>query len=259
MSALGVDRVCCLQRNLNPGGSARQWVHLLAHHVASGGQATILAPPGPLEETARDAGIEVVPTIWRGEGATGWRGVTAVAADHEAAIVHWDHEVMAAFGPALEASGRAALAMHQAPEASARWFGNEYLQHARAPIDHALRERGSLILVCGEAHRRRFESAPAFDVPPGRLRLLPASIPIPSGLFEPSPDEPREILALARLSPDKQPIQRLAIELARARFDAGGQVRLTIAGEGPCREEAIALCGRRLPPLRTASGSAECR
>lgn len=233
--------------NLEPGGSARQWAHLLAHHVATGGEATILAPPGPLAPQARAAGIEVVPTVWEEEEACGWRGVAGVAVDHDAAIVHWDYEVMGAFGPALEASGLAALAIHQAPEALVRWFGPEILEDARAPVDHGLRERGGLVLVRGEAHRRRFDAAPAFAIAPDRLRVLPASIPMPPGPFAPELDEPREILALARLSPDKAAIQRLAVAITRAQPD-GQRARLTVAGEGPCRAEIVALCERELPP-----------
>src|SRR5262245_61917725 len=105
MSSLGVERVCCLLHNLEPGGSARQWAHLLGRHVESGGAATIIAPDGALAEPARAAGIDVVETVWKDEEAREWRGVTRAALDHDAAIVHWDHEVMGAFGPALEASG----------------------------------------------------------------------------------------------------------------------------------------------------------
>ncbi|HEY1355080.1 MAG TPA: hypothetical protein VGF09_02080 [Solirubrobacterales bacterium] len=247
MSSLGVERVCCLLHNLEHGGSARQWVHLLGRHVETGGTAAILAPDGPLAEQARSAGIEVIPTVWREEEASRWRGVTGAALDSDAAVVHWDHEVMGGFGPALEASGLAALSIHQAPEALARWFGREILAGARAPIDHALREPGAVVLVRGEGHRRRFAAAAALMVPPDRLRVLPASIPMPPGRFTPRLGEPREILALARLSPDKGAIQRLAIDLTRARLEAGRPAALRIAGNGPCRDDVVALCERALP------------
>ncbi|HEY7256911.1 MAG TPA: hypothetical protein VH476_09540 [Solirubrobacterales bacterium] len=247
MSSLGVERVCCLLHNLEHGGSARQWVHLLGRHVEAGGTAAILAPDGPLAEPARAAGIDVVPTVWEEEEASRWRRVTSAALDSDAAIVHWDHEVMHGFGPALEASGLAALAIHQAPEALARWFGPEILADARAPIDHALREPGALVLVRGEGHRRRFGAAAAFSISPERLRVLPASIPMPPGHFAPRLGEPREILALARLSPDKASVRRLAVDLTKARLEAGHRAALTIAGDGLCRGEIIALCERELP------------
>jgi hypothetical protein len=246
MSELGVERVCCLLHNLVPGGSARQWVNILSRHVEAGGRATILAPEGPAAEPARAAGIDVIPTHWGEEGASGWRGVIDVAAGHDAAIVHWDHEVMGAFGPALEACGLAALVVHQAPDGLARWFGPEILEHARAPIDHALRERGAVVLVCGETHRRRFEDS--FGLPADRLRVLPAAIPIPARPFTAAGGEPEEILALTRFSLEKLAVFRLAVGLTGAALAAGrSETHLRIAGEGPSRGEIAAHCERNLP------------
>ncbi len=246
MSELGVERVCCLLHNLVPGGSAGQWVNILSRHVEAGGRATILAPEGPAAEPARAAGIEVLPTEWSEEPATGWRRTIDVAARHDAAVVHWDHEVMGAFGPALEACGLAALMVHQAPDGLARWFGPEILEHARAPIDHALRERGAVVLVCGETHRRRFEDS--FGLPADRLRVLPAAIPIPARPFTAAGGEPEEILALTRFSPEKLAVLRLAVGLTGAALAAGrSETHLRIAGEGPSRGEIAAHCERNLP------------
>jgi hypothetical protein len=50
-----------------------------------------------------------------------------------------------------------------------------------------------------------------------------------------------------RLSPDKAALAQLAVELVRERLASGRDCRLAIAGEGPWRADAVALCERRLP------------
>jgi hypothetical protein len=242
---LGVGSVCCLLHNLIPGGSGRQWVHLLGRHVERGGGATIVAPPGLLETPARDAGIEVVPFSWdTGLTAERDRLLTTVSR-HDVAVVHWDHEVMDAFVPALSACGRGALVLHQAPQALARWLGPEIMSHARAPIARALAEPHAVALVRGKWHRQRV--ATAFDLPADELNILPASIPLAPVPFDPQLGEPREILALTRLAPEKAAIARLAVELTGRRLAAGRPCHLTIAGDGPWRERATELCERSLP------------
>lgn len=242
---LGVDSVCCLLHNLVPGGSGRQWVHLLARHVSGGGRATILAPPGPLAEPAQAAGIEIVPFTWGGQEQIDLDRLRAALGGHEFAIVHWDLGVMEAFEPALETCGRAALALHQLPDAPARWAGPEIMPSVRVPIARALDAPHATVLVRGEWHRKRV--AAAFDLPAAELAVLPASIPLEHSPFHPELGEPREILALMRLSPDKAAIARLAVALTRRRLAAGRPCRLTIAGEGEWEGEAAALCEARLP------------
>lgn len=56
------------------------------------------------------------------------------------------------------------------------------------------------------------------------------------------------MLAMTRLAPEKMPIVRLAVELLRERLAGGAACRLTVAGDGPRRAEAIELCKQRLPP-----------
>ena len=100
-------------------------------------------------------------------------------------------------------------------------------------------------LVRGEWHREAV--AAAFDLPAEAFDVLPASIPMAPLPFQPQLGEPREILALMRLAPDKAAIAQFAVELTRARLVAGRPCRLTVAGEGPWREQAQALCEERLP------------
>jgi len=240
-----VRSVCCLLHNLIAGGSAWQWVHLLGRHVERGGRATVCAPPGPLAEPARAAGIEVVTTSWDKDEAAARSEVWSAIERHDVAIVHWDHGVMDAFVPALELCGRAALTIHQAPRALARWFGPEILPSIRGPIEAAVARPGAVALVRGGSHRRLI--ATAFDVAPERLGILPASIQLAEAQFQPAPGEPEEVLALMRLSPDKEAVALLAIELVRARLEAGRPCRLTIAGDGPWHDEATMLCERLLP------------
>jgi hypothetical protein len=243
---LGVDSICCLLHNMIPGGSGRQWIHLLGRHVAGGGEATIVAPPGLLQEAARAAGIECEPTSWYGDGALEPDRLQAVLGRHEVAIVHWDDRVMDALEPALSACRRVALTVHQAPGAIASWRGPEAMAEVRVPIARALAEERAAVLVRGEWHRHRV--ADAFDLPGAKLSILPASIPLDAVPFQPQLGEPREILALVRLAPEKAAVVELGVELTRARLDAGRPCRLTIAGEGTWREQAEARCKGQLPP-----------
>ncbi len=243
---LGVDRVCCLLHNLLPGGSARQWLHLLSDHVRAGGQATIVAPPGPLSAPAAAAGIELIAIDWNAVPPQAHDALWHIVAGHDAAIVHWDHGVMAAFAPALAACRRALLVVHQAPDALARWFGPEILPSTRGPLVRAAGDERAGVLVRGESHRRRV--ATAFDLPEAKLSILPASIPLAAVPFQPGDGPAVEVLALVRLSPEKAAVGQLAVALTRTRLQAGRRCRLTIAGEGPWRVEAEALCEHRLSP-----------
>jgi hypothetical protein len=243
MSAtLGVKRVCCLLHSLDPGGSTWQWVRLLGHHVAGGGEATILAPDGEAAAVAEAAGIEVRPTDWEAEEEAGWSAVTDAAAGAGFAVVHWDHRVMHAYDAALAACGRAALVSHQPPRQLLRWFEPEVMIGAQEVFERAAAERSGFIFVRGAAHRRQFEQA--FDVPAGALRILPPSIPMPE--FE-AGDGFEEILALTRHSPEKAAIPELAVELTRRGLERGRSCRLTVAGDGDGRGWAETLCADRLP------------
>lgn len=242
---LGVDRVCCLLHNLLPGGSARQWLHLLSEHVRAGGQATIVAPPGPLSVPAQAAGIKLIEIGWDDGPPQGHDALWHLVAGHDAAIVHWDHGVMEAFAPALAACGQAVLTVHQAPDALARWYGPGIIPSTRAPLARAVNAEHATVLVRGESHRHRL--ATAFDLPETGLDILPASIPLAPISFQPRDGTPVEVLALMRLSPEKAAVGQLAVALTRTRLAAGHPCRLTIAGKGPWRAEAEALCRRELP------------
>jgi hypothetical protein len=237
--------ICCLLHNLTPGGSAWQWLRLLGKHVEDGGRATIFAPPGPLSAPARRAGIEVVATAPWVEGAGGQPELLAVIAEHDVAVVHWEQGVMEAFGPALEACGRAALALHQAPRGLTRWFGETTVAAARSVLAQAVAERHAVALVRGETHRRKV--AAGFGVPTSALWTVPASVALPTPPSPPHPAQALEVLALTRLSPEKAAVVELAVELTAARLVAGEPCRLTLAGEGRWRSEAMLLCERRLP------------
>jgi hypothetical protein len=241
---LGVGSVCCLLHNLIAGGSARQWLRLLGRHVEDGGRATIIAPSGPLSAEARAAGIETVDFDWA-ELSERKSELEGALAGHDAAIVHWDHQVWDALDPALATCGRAALVLHQISQAQISWLGEEIVPAMRAPLERALDAPHAVALVRGEWHRQRI--AAAFDLPQAGFHILPPAIPLPPPTPRSPTRAPIEILALTRISPDKAPIPRLAIELTRAGLDAGRLCRLTVAGEGERRERVIAICEDRLP------------
>jgi len=240
---LGVAAICCLLHSLVPGGSTWQWIRLLERHVELGGRATIFAAPGPLAEHARRAGIEVVSTSWEETATPGnlWNAV----GEHDVAIVQCEQGVQDAYGQALEACGRAALALHQAPQTVTRWFAPPTPARIRRTVEHAARDPHALVLVRGEAHRRKV--AAAYGLSREGLSILPPSVP----LLEPRTDSPRgepgNVVAMSRLAPEKAAIPKVAIELVRERIAAGQSCELTIAGDGPWKPEALALCERSLP------------
>jgi hypothetical protein len=240
---LGVTAVCCLLHSLVPGGSTWQWIRLLERHAAQGGRATIFAADGPLAGPARAAGVEVVVTSW-GEIASG-RALWSAVAEHEVAIVQWEQGVMDAFPRALEACGRAALAVHGTPQGVTRSFAPPTPMKARRTLERAVTEPRAVALIRGEPHRRKV--ANAYGVPPDALRILPASFPLPSLPSSAPQGEPREVLAMTRLAPDKATIVRVAAELVRERLAGGRPCELHVAGEGSWRANAIALCEQRLP------------
>lgn len=242
-SDLGVTAICCLLHSLAPGGSTWQWIRLLERHAKHGGGATIFAQPGALAETAKSYGIEVIPTSWGENGPHG--GIWDMVAEHDAAIVQWEMGPMDSFDRALDACGRVALAMHVAPQEVTRRLAPPTPMRARRVAERAVAEPDAVALVRGEAHRRKVASA--YGLPPEALQILPAALPLQEAPFRPVTREPREVLALTRLAPDKTAIVRVAVELVRERLRSGKPCRLTIAGDGPWRPEAIALCERRLP------------
>jgi len=239
-----VDSICCLLHSLVPGGSTWQWIRLLERHAARGGRATIVAEPGPLAERARTGGIDVVTTGWTDpvRGA----GIWPLVAEHELAIVQWEAGVMDAFPRALEECERVALAVHMTPQAMTRWFVPPTPMRARRMIQLAAADPRAVVLVRGEAHRRKV--AATYAVPEDSLRILPVAVPLASLPYDPAGDQPEEVLALTRLGPEKTALAKLAVALVRERLGAGRPCRLTIAGDGPWRPQAIALCERSLAP-----------
>lgn len=206
-----------------------------------GGEATIFAQPGPLSETARRQGIAVSPISW-GEGGTQdriWRTV----AEHEVTIVQWELGPVELFARTLDECGCVALAVHGAPQSMSRAFAPPAPMRLRRAVEQAAADRRAHVFVCGEAHRRKV--ADAYGVRADALRVLPPFAPVGELRFLPAAEEPRQVLAMTRLGPEKMAIVRLAVELVRERAH---ECRLTVAGSGPRRAEAIELCERRLPP-----------
>jgi len=240
---LGRAAICCLLHSLSPGGSTWQWIRLLERHAAQGGRATIFAGDGALAEPARDAGIEVVLTTWDENQAFG--GAPAEVGKHDVAIVHCEQSVVDALPRTLDICERVALAVHVAPQSVIRELAPPTPMKLRRAVEAAVATPNAIVLVRGETHRRKV--ARAYGLPPSALKILPTSLDLPSLPFRPATREPREALALTRLAPDKKDIVRVAVELVRTRLDQGHRCRLTIAGDGAWRLQAIALCEQRLP------------
>ena len=236
-------KICCLLHDLGPGGATWQSVRLLAGHVKRGGGATIFAQPGSLAEIAERAGIEVVAVSWGEDGRSDsiWRHV----AEHDVAIVQWELGLVDVFARVLNECGRVGLAVHGAPQTANRRLAPPGPMKLRRAVEGAVAEPRAAVVVCGTAHRRKV--ANAYGVPADAMQIVPTSAPLDELNFRPAGREPREVLAMTRLAPEKMSIVRLAVELARERLTGGDQCRLVVAGDGPRRAEAAELCERRLP------------
>jgi hypothetical protein len=237
-------KVCCLLHDLGPGGANWQSVRLLAGHVERGGGATIFAQPGSLVDVARGAGIDVRPVNWGEGGDQGdiWRTV----AEHDVAIVQWELGPVGIFARTLESCRRVALAIHSAPQGITRRFAPPAPMQLRRAVERATTDPRAVALVCGDTHRRKV--AAAYGIPANALRVMPPLVPLNELNFDAGVGKPREVLAMTRLAPGKMPIVRLAVELLHERLAGGDECRLTVAGDGPRRAEALELCERRLPP-----------
>ncbi|HET9162860.1 MAG TPA: hypothetical protein VFN89_05360 [Solirubrobacterales bacterium] len=237
-------KICCLLHSLGEGGATWHWVRLLAHHVERGDSATIIAQPGPLAEVACSAAIDVSPVSWSEGGSQDriWRTV----GEHDVAIVQWELGPVDIFARTLETCGGAALAVHGAPQTATRRLAPPGPMKLRRAIERAAADPRAVALVCGAAHRRKV--AAAYGIPTDALRVMPASVPLQELSFDPAVGEPRKLLAMTRLAPEKMAIVRLAVELTRERLASGGACRLAVVGDGPRRAEAVELCERRLPP-----------
>lgn len=237
-------KICCLLHDLGPGGATWQSIQLLAGHVERGGDATIVAQPGPLAEAARNAGIGVSPVSWAESGDRDriWRKVR----EHDAAIVQWELGPVEVFGRALEECGRVALAVHGAPQTVTRRLAPPAPMKLRRAVERAAADPRAVVLVCGAVHRLKV--ATSYGITMDALRVLPTSVPLNELSFRPAEGEPREVLAMTRLAPEKLSIVRTAVELVRVRLAGGHECTLTVAGEGPQQREVVELCERRLPP-----------
>lgn len=236
-------KICCFLHDLGPGGAIWHWVRLLAGHVERGGEATIFAQPGPLAAVARETGISVFPVTWSNGGTDRiWQAV----AEHDVAIVQWELGPVDLFARALEECGCAALSVHGAPQSVSRRLAPPGPIKLRRALERAATDRAATALVCGSAHRRKV--AAAYGIPADTLRVLPPFAPLNDLSFHPAVEEPQQVLAMTRLGPEKMSIVRLAVELVRERLARSHECRLTVAGDGPRRAEAIELCERRLPP-----------
>jgi hypothetical protein len=237
-------KICCLLHSLGPGGATWQSIRLLADHVERGGGATIFSQPGSLVEVAQGAGIEVCPVTWAEDGGVG--GIWSTLGEYDLAIVQWELGPVELFARVLEECGRAALAMHSSPQGVSRSFAPPAPMKLGRAVELAVTDPRAVTLVCGAAHRRKV--AAAYGVPAQALRVLPPSVPLAELSFAPTVGKPKEMLAMTRLAPEKMSIIRLAVELLRGRLAGGNACRLTIAGDGPRRAEAIELCELSLPP-----------
>jgi hypothetical protein len=236
-------RICCLLYDLGPGGATWQSIRLLAGHVKRGGQATIFAQPGSLAEIAQGAGIDVWSVTWGNSGDEGkiWRAVR----EHDAAIVQWELGPIESFARALEECRHVALAVHGAPQTTSRRLAPPAPMKLRRALEQAATNPRAVACVCGAAHRRKV--AAAYGIPTDALQVVPPFVPLDKLSFRPRTAEPREVLAMTRLGPEKMSIVRVAVELVGKRLAGGHECRLAVAGDGARRGEAVELCERRLP------------
>ena len=236
-------KICCLLHDLGPGGATWQSVRLLAGHVKRGGGATICAQPGSLAEVAKRAGIEVLDVGWGEDGK--YDSIWRCVAGHDVAIVQWELGLVDVFARVLKECSRVALAVHGAPQTVNRRLAPPGPMKLRRAVEDTVIDQRANVIVCGAIHRRKV--AHAYGLPADALQIVPTAAPLEELGFRPADREPREVLAMTRLAPEKMSIVRLAVELVRERLTGDHECRLAVAGDGPRRAEAAEFCERRLP------------
>lgn len=240
-----VPSLCAVIPDLALGGVAVATVGLLSSVVQAGRSATVIAESGPLAERARAAGIAVHVIAPELDMAARYQLVAALAQGHDAALVDWTPTAIGALPAALAATGRAVLVRHGAARHLDEWalFEPERaFTLARGAID----DPACVVCACGAAHRR--EMAECLAVDEQDLAILPEAVDAARIPFQPCTGESRTILAMVRLSIEKAPVVELAAGLTARALAAGRPVHLDVVGEGPWQAEALALCGRLLPP-----------
>ena len=238
-------KICCLLHDLGPGGATWQSVRLSGCPRETRRVAlTICAQPGSLAEAAvKRAGIEVLDVRWGEDGK--YDSIWRCVAGHDVAIVQWELGLVDVFARVLKECSRVALAVHGAPQTVNRRLAPPGPMKLRRAVERAVTDQRANVIVCGAIHRRKV--ANAYGVPADALQIVPTSAPLDELNFRPAGREPREVLAMTRLAPEKMSIVRLAVELLGARLSSGHQCPGVLAGDGPRRAEAAELCERRLP------------
>jgi hypothetical protein len=235
-------------RDMAVGGVPRLYVDVCRRLIARGVRATICADDGPTVREADEAGVEVVRINWSDGQAATFDAVTRAAAerDADAAIVLCDPLLLPVVPAAWAGAGRVLVAVHSSVRSLAReWFAPAELDHLGA-LARAMMESGSGTLSArGSAHVA--EVASTLDIDASRVAIVAPGVRTDRLVFEPRvPPRDATVLVLSRLSPEVAQRIQAGVALVAGGRAAGRNCTLRLVGDGPWREQAIALCRDRI-------------
>jgi glycosyltransferase involved in cell wall biosynthesis len=225
-------RIAHLDTGRDWRGGQAQILLLMRGLAARGHENRLLAPPGPLLERAREAGIAVAP--WRARGE--WDLAALLAARATLArfrpdVVHGHSAHAHTLGvPAARLAGVPAVVV-------SRRVDFAIAGHPGSRLKYALGVDRYLCISSGVLAAMR-----AGGIPARRLALVPSGIAMPGANGEPAPDL-RKLLGIPADAPVVGTVAALAphknhadlLRAARLVVDERPEVHFVWLGEGECR------------------------
>jgi hypothetical protein len=239
------DGVLVVVRDLAVGGAPWLYIDLLRRLGEAGHAVGLASAGGELEPQARAAGIALHPLDLAAPPSEAYAAIAEFGAGYDAALLTCDPLLMALLPALLAGSGRVALTILSHAPALPGWFGPAGMAAlARTGAALAGAQEGAVI-VRGPTQRRLVAELLATD--PAELDVVEPGVAGDRIRFDPAAPGDGTVLVLTRLGPDTADRVRGGVELVAAGIAAGRACRLLLVGDGPWREEALALCAAALP------------
>ncbi len=237
-------RLLLLRPTLALGGVETRLVTLAEALRDAGGEATMLAGPGPLAPRARAcARLQVVD--WAGLGDRAVDRIVENAAAGQACAVLACEPVLLRTVPRLAARVPVVLGLHGRGDRNRMGFG--LAGGRRLPEAIGLLAASGRVALYGTSAVQARANARLLGIADAAIRAVPNGVAAPPAPREVSHGPACRVAVVCRLAPEKLNNVRAAVELAGAGRAAGRPVVLDVHGSGPAAGFVRRLLARRLP------------
>jgi hypothetical protein len=237
-------RILILRPHLDVGGVETRFLTFAEALSAQGGEVTLLAGPGPLEERAK-ACASVRPVDFARIGDRDLHAlVTEAAAGHTGAMLAAEPMLMRAV-PHLAAKLPVVLGLHGRGDRNRLGFG--LVGGRRLPEAVAAMAGSGRVALVAAAEAQAEAQARLLGLPAEAVAVSPNAVPSPGGPAAAAHGPVRSLVVLCRLAPDKLHNVAAAIELTAAGRSAGRDVVLHVHGDGAVAPLVRRMLSRRLP------------